>query len=51
MESYRKAKYEIIIPPRNYYTDDYDIPYEHPSLEGQVYARHDYAVISNNEKV
>ena len=51
MESYRKAKNQIIKPPRQFYIDDYDLPYELPSLEGEIYSRHDYEVISYNEKV
>jgi hypothetical protein len=51
MESYRKAKDEIIKPPRQYYIDEYDLPFELSSLEGEVYERHDYEIFSYNQKV
>ena len=51
MESYKKTKDQIIKPPRQFYIDEYDLPFELSSLEGETYYRHDYNVISYNEKV
>jgi hypothetical protein len=51
METYRKAKDQIIIPPRKQYHENEDVPDELASMEGEVYGRHDLSVLSFNEKV
>ena len=51
METYRKARNQIIIPPRKQYDEDQDVPDELYSMEGEVYTRNDIDVLSFNEKV
>lgn len=51
MESYRKAKDQLIKPPRRYYIEEFDLPFEVNSLHGEVYERIDYETTSFHEKV